>query len=239
MSPAARRGERRDRLVGVFDPATALEGAMVRLEPLASDHADPLLRVAQRDPDAYRHTSTPVTEEQRDSYLAKALREREQGRALPFAVRLLAEDALVGSTRLTDLDPEHRVCELGYTWYRSDLFRSGINADCKYLTLRFAFEDLGLRRVQLHTDERNDASQRAIRALGARYEGVLHRHKIRKDGTVRNTVVFAVTDLDWPEVRERLMERLTRHDLRPRYVVLAGGALSGSRAGSPPTLPDR
>lgn len=212
---------------------------MVRLEPLAPEHAEVLLRVAQRDPDAYRHTSTPVTEAQRDAYLEKALRERDQGRALPFAVRLLAEDALVGSTRLTDIDPEHRVCELGYTWYRSDLFRSGVNADCKYLALRFAFEDLALRRVQLHTDERNDASQRAIRALGARYEGVLRRHKVRKDGSVRNTVVFAVTDLEWPEVRERLMERIARNDVRPRYAVLAGGALNGSRAGSPPGPPDR
>lgn len=223
----------------MFDVDLVLEGALVRLEPLREAHVAPLFELARGDPQAYRHTSTPVTDAQRDFYYGKAFRDRDDGRALPFAVVTLADEALVGSTRFTDLEAEHRVCEVGYTWYRTDLFGQGVNVDCKYLMFRHAFEELGLHRLQLHTDENNERSQRAIKALGAKYEGTLRRHKIRKDGSVRNTVVFSVTDQDWPEVRGILVGRLRRHGVEPHFEQRsAAGEVSGSRAGSPPGPPD-
>lgn len=226
----------------LIDPELVLEGATVRLEPLRPEHADPLLALARRDPDAYRHTSTPVTEAQRDAYVAKAFRERAEGRTVPLAVyhrTAGADAALAGTTRYTDLDDEHRVGEIGYTWYRTDLFGTGVNVQCKYLMLRHAFEDAGLHRIQLHTDQRNERSQRAIEALGARYEGVLRRHKRRKDGSVRDTVVYAVTDLDWPEVRDRLAERVQRHGVPLDYRASRAEGVSAPRAGSPPGPADR
>lgn len=210
-----------------------LEGAVVALEPLEREHVPALMAIARADPEAYRFTSTPITDAQRDDYFGRAFDERDAGRAYPLAVRTLANGELVGTTRFADLNPRHRNLEIGYTWYRSDAFGSGINVECKYLMLRYAFEELALLRAQIHTDTRNERSQHAIRALGAQYEGVLRRHMVAKDGVVRDTVVFAITDLDWPTVRHHLEARLLRRGVTPRY--------RGSAAGRPlpHTAPDR
>lgn len=192
-----------------------LEGCLVRLEPLTDAHVDALMAISTAHPEVYRFTSTPVDALQAEQYFATAFRGREQGSALPFAVIERASGEVVGSTRLTELHWHDRNCELGYTWYDPRLFGTGVNAECKYLMLSAAFEYLELIRVQIHTDTRNEASQRAIRSLGARYEGVLRRHKIAKDGYVRDTMVFAITDLDWPDAKERIEGRLRRRGVEP------------------------
>ncbi len=189
---------------------TILEGPLVRLRPLEPRDVEPLTAIALAHPHEYRWTSTPATREQADAYFARAFREMEEGTSWVVAVEELPSGRLLGSTRLTEIEPRHRRCELGFTWYRPDVFNSGVNVDCKRLMLAHAFDDLDLVRVQIHTDVRNVRSQRAIRALGARYEGVLRRHMITKDGEIRDTMVFAVTDEDWPLVRARLEERLAR-----------------------------
>jgi RimJ/RimL family protein N-acetyltransferase len=115
---------------------------------------------------------------------------------------------VVGMSRLSEVDFGHRRCELGFSWYDPSLFRSGVNLESKLLLLRLAFDTLALHRVQIHTDTRNLRSQRAIEALGARQEGVLRRHQVAADGYVRDTVVYSITDLDWPLVSERLTDKL-------------------------------
>jgi RimJ/RimL family protein N-acetyltransferase len=196
-----------------------LTGAFVLLEPLAEEHIPDLMAIAQSDPEAYRFTSTPVTEEQRERYFAKAFGTRAHGAAIPFAVRSLATGKVVGTTRLADYEPAYRTCELGYTWFRTDLFGEGFNVDSKYILLRYAFEDLSMIRVEIHTDTRNTGSQRAIRALGARYEGVLRRHMVVKEGFVRDTMVFSITDLDWPSVREHVEARLRKRGATPAFAA--------------------
>ncbi len=191
-------------------PFTILEGPLVRLRPLEERDVEPLTAIALAHPHEYRLTSTPATPEQAEAYFARAFREMAEGTSLVAAVEEQPSGRLLGSTRLTEIDPRHRRCELGYTWYRPDVFNSGVNVDCKRLMLGHAFDTLDLIRVQIHTDIRNVRSQRAIRALGARYEGVLRRHMIAKDGEIRDTMVFAVTDEDWPHVRTRLDDRLAR-----------------------------
>lgn len=188
----------------------SLDGTLVRLRPLSRDDVAPLTEIALANPRQYRLTSTPATPEQADAYFARALADMAAGTAAVVSVVDRRSGALLGSSRLTEIDPRHRRCELGYTWYRPDVFNSGVNIDCKRLLLSYAFDRLGLVRVQIHTDTRNVRSQRAIRALGARYEGVLRRHMIAKDGHVRDTMVFAVTDEDWPQVERTLDERLAR-----------------------------
>ena len=191
------------------------------LEPLEPEHIPDLLAIGRADPEAYRFTSTPVDEAQAERYFAKAFHERDGGRALPFTVRSEASGRIVGTTRLADYLPKYRNCELGYTWFRTDLFGEGYNVDSKYLMLRYAFEHLGLVRVQIHTDTRNRTSQRAIHALGARFEGVLRRHMIVKEGFVRDTMVFSVTDLDWAGVRTHLESRLRKRGVEPAFSVEA------------------
>lgn len=196
---------------------TILEGPLVRLRPLEAGDVEPLTAIALAHPHVYRLTSTPSSHEQAEAYFARAFREMAEGTSLVAAVEAQPSGRLLGSTRLTEIDSRHRRCELGYTWYRPDVFNSGVNVDCKRLMLAHAFEELDLHRVQIHTDVRNVRSQRAIRALGARYEGVLRRHMITKDGEVRDTMVFAVTDEDWPHVRTRLEERLARRRQGPTH----------------------
>ena len=204
------------------DGRMRLVGAIVSLEPLEAHHMDDLLAIGRADPEAYRFTSTPVDEAQAERYAAKAFHERDAGRALPFTVRSLASGSIVGTTRLADYLPPYRNCELGYTWFRTDLFGEGYNVDSKYLLLRYAFEHLRLVRVQIHTDTRNTVSQRAIRALGATYEGVLRRHMIVKGGYIRDTMVFSITDLDWPGVEAHLEARLRKRGVDPRFELSTG-----------------
>jgi len=191
-------------------PFISLDGALVRLRTLAQADVAPLTDIALAHVHEYRLTSTPATSEQADAYFARAFADMATGDAVVVTVLDARSGALLGSSRLTEIDTRHRRCELGYTWYRPDVFNSGVNVECKRLLLGHAFDTLGLVRVQIHTDTRNLRSQRAIRALGARYEGVLRRHMIAKDGYVRDSMVFAITDEDWPRVRRALAERLSR-----------------------------
>lgn len=210
-----------------FPHPLVLEGATVRLVPLEESHVPGLMAIARAAPELYRFTSTPVTEAQRDVYFARALDERAHGLAYPFAVLGRASGELLGTTRYADLVARHRNLELGYTWYRTEAMGTALNTDCKYLLLRFAFERLGLLRVQIHTDTRNERSRRAIAALGAHYEGVLRRHQLLADGYVRDTIVYAITDQDWSAVRVHLEARLEAKGARPRFVVERGDGDDG------------
>lgn len=186
-----------------------LAGELVSLEPLTWEHVPALLEIAYAYPDEFRLTSTPTNDEEAEAYFGAVLKQRAAGEAHPVAV-VDAAGRVVGTSRLSEVNLKHKRCELGFSWYDPVLFQSGVNVESKLLLLRFAFEDLGLQRVQIHTDTRNVRSQRAILALGARFEGVLRRHQVAKDGYVRDTMVYAITDLDWPEVEPRLKERLAR-----------------------------
>lgn len=191
-------------------PFPSRDGVLVSLRPLVESDVRPLTEIALAHVHEYRLTSTPATRKQADAYFARAFSDMAAGTALVVAVVERATSALLGSSRLTEIDARHRRCELGYTWYRPDTFGTGVNTECKRLLLGHAFDSLGMVRVQIHTDTRNLRSQRAIRALGARFEGVLRRHMITKDGHIRDTMVFAVTDEDWPQVRRLLDARLAQ-----------------------------
>lgn len=186
-----------------------LTGSLVRLEPLTHGHVPALLQIAVAQPDEFRLTSTPTNEAEADKYFGAVLAQQAAGTAHPVAVLDLA-GRVIGTSRLTEVDTRHLRCELGFTWYDPALFQTGVNIDCKLLLLGFAFDSLGMHRVQIHTDTRNVRSQRAILALGARFEGVLRRHQVAKDGYVRDTMVYGITDLDWPDVEPHLRARLER-----------------------------
>jgi len=186
-----------------------LRGALIDLVPLTREHLPALLAIAYSNKEAFRLTSTPSDADQADFYFGMAFDDVAAGTAYVVAVLDHAGNVL-GTTRLADLVARHRVCELGFTWYDPKVFNTGVNVECKLLLLQFAFEELQLNRVQMVTDTRNLRSQRAIRALGATYEGVLRRHKIAKDGHVRDSMVFAITDVTWPTVKYLLSERLKR-----------------------------
>ena len=133
---------------------------------------------------------------------------------LPWAVRELTTGAIVGSTRYHDIVARIDRVEIGYTFYAASWQRSHVNTACKLLLLGHAFDALGCRVVGLRTDNFNFASQRAIEALGARRDGVLRHHAARRDGTVRDTVVYSILASEWRDVRRHLELRLARHGAR-------------------------
>jgi RimJ/RimL family protein N-acetyltransferase len=187
-----------------------LEGHGVRLEPLGADHA-PGLAEAVRDGELWRLWFTGVPDPNHVvPYIDAALEGQRGGSMLPWAVRELSTGAVVGSTRYHDIVPAIDRVEIGYTWYAARWQRSHVNTACKLLLLTHAFETLGSRVVGFRTDNFNFASQRAIEALGAKKDGVLRHHQIRRDGTVRDSVMYSILATEWPDVKRHLQLRLAR-----------------------------
>lgn len=191
-------------------PTVTLENAHVILEPLAATHAS-TLEAAARDGELWKlwYTSVPAPGETA-AYVDAALAGHAEGRMLPFAVRERRSGAVAGSTRYCNIDAGLPRVEIGYTWYAARFQRTHLNTACKALLLEHAFEQLGCTAVELRTDFYNQASQRAIEKLGARRDGVLRAHQKRRDGSVRDTVVYSITAAEWPDVKRLLALRLER-----------------------------
>jgi RimJ/RimL family protein N-acetyltransferase len=188
-----------------------LEGHGVRLEPLTAAH-EPALRAATADGRLWelRYTAVPDPD-LTAKYIADALAGQHAGHMLPWAVRELATNTIAGSTRYHDIvAPIDRV-EIGYTWYAKRWQRTHVNTACKLLLLGHAFDTLGCQVVGLRTDILNLASQHAIAAVGAKLDGVIRHHQMRRDGTVRDSVMFSILAGEWRDVQRHLLARLARH----------------------------
>jgi len=194
-------------------PAPAsLEGHGVRLEPLSGEHHDGLAAAAA-DGRLWElfFTSVPAPGETR-VYIETALKGQRNGDMLPWAVRDLKSGEIVGSTRYHDIIAAADRVEIGYTWYAQRCQRSHVNTACKLLLFSFAFEQIKCSVVGLRTDNFNFRSQRAIEALGAKQDGVIRHHWPRRDGTVRDTVMYSVLAAEWPDVKRHLQFRLKRNE---------------------------
>jgi len=187
-----------------------LEGHGVRLEPLSANHRDGLVAAAT-DGRLWELWFTSVPEpDQAATYIANALDGQKAGHMLPWAVRELASDTIVGTTRYHDVVPQIDRVEIGWTWYAGRWQRSHVNTACKLLLLEHAFDTLGCKVVGLRTDNFNFASQRAIEALGAKKDGVIRHHFARRDGTVRDSVMYSILAGEWRDVKRHLTTRLAR-----------------------------
>jgi RimJ/RimL family protein N-acetyltransferase len=188
-----------------------LEGYGIRLEPLTVAHQE-ALAAAAADGKLWELWFTAVpAPEHTAAYVGDALTGQKAGHMLPWVVRELSTGDIVGSTRYHDIvAPIDRV-EIGYTWYAARWQRSHVNTSCKLLLLAHAFDTVGCKVVGLRTDNFNFASQKAIAALGAKKDGVIRHHLARRDGTVRDSVMFSILAAEWPDVRRHLITRLARH----------------------------
>jgi RimJ/RimL family protein N-acetyltransferase len=186
----------------------ALEGRYVRLEPLRPHHAGALYRAGQA-PEIWDWLAVAFTgPESAEAFIAAALQGEAAGAELPFAVIWKETGEVVGSTRYLEIDPLNKSVEIGWTWYSPAVWGTVVNPEAKLLLMQHAFETWGARRVWLKTDAKNLRSQAAIRKLGAQYEGTLRHHRIRRDGSMRDTVIFSVIDPEWPAVKAGLLRRL-------------------------------
>ena len=190
-----------------------LEGRGIRLEPLTAQHHDALV-TASADGRLWELWFTTVPpHDGMARYIDIALNGQRDGHMLPWVVRELATGEIVGSTRYHDIVPAIDRVEIGYTWYAKSRQRTAVNTTCKLLLLEHAFDTLRCRVVGLRTDNFNFRSQRAIEGIGAKKDGVIRHHAARRDGTVRDTVIYSILTGEWPDVRRHLELRLARHSL--------------------------
>lgn len=197
--------------------AVRLAGEHVILEPLDMSHVEELF-AAIADPDVYRWLprTAPTTVDEMAGEVQEALRAYEQGLRIPLVQRDARTGEVVGSTSYYTPEPVNRAIAIGYTMLSPRVWRTGVNTEAKLLMLAHAFDTLGAVRVEWHTDLNNERSQRAIERLGATREGILRRHKLRANGTWRDTVLYSMTDAEWATAQSVLRERL-------RAPALAGG----------------
>ena len=188
-----------------------LERDGIRLEPLVSEHAEALAAAASDGQLWELWFTTVPSPDAMAAYVATALQGQEAGHMLPWVVRDLASATVIGSTRYHDIVPAIDRVEIGYTWYAQSRQRTAVNTICKLLLLGHAFDTLGCQVVGLRTDNFNFRSQRAIEALGAKKDGVLRHHAMRRDGSVRDSVLYSILAAEWPDVRRHLELRLARH----------------------------
>jgi len=183
----------------------------VRIEPMALSH-EAGLRAAAADGELWKLRITSVPEpEQTRAYIDTALQMRADGNRLAFVVVDDATDTVLGSTSYHDIVPAIRRVEIGWTWYRRSVQRSHVNTTCKLLMMGHAFDTLHCAVVGWRTDNFNFASQKAIERLGARKDGVIRHHAVRRDGTVRDTVMYSMLAGEWPEAKAQLLYLLKQH----------------------------
>jgi N-acetyltransferase len=182
----------------------------LRIEPLALAHEDGL-RLAAADGELWklRVTSVPEPENTR-AYIETALKMREEGNRFAFAVIDEATGKVLGSSSYHDILPAVKRVEIGYTWYAQSVQRSHVNSTCKLILMTHAFETLGCGVVGWRTDNFNFASQAAIERLGAQKDGVIRGHALRRDGTVRDTVMYSMRSGEWAEAKAQLLYQLDK-----------------------------
>ena len=190
--------------------AVTLSGRGVEMQPLSPGH-EAGLRAAAADGELWkiRVTSVPEPEDTR-AYLDTALQARADGHRLAFAVLDDASGEVIGCTSYHDIVPAIHRLEIGFTWYAARVQRTHVNTTCKLLLMTHAFETLNCKVIGWRTDNFNHASQRAIERLGARKDGVIRGHALRRDGTIRDTVMYSLSAGEWPEVKAQLLYLLDR-----------------------------
>jgi N-acetyltransferase len=193
-----------------FVSPITLSARGVELRPMTLEH-EPGLRLAAADGELWniRVTSVPEPDKTRQ-YIEDALAMREAGHRFPFVVVESATGRVLGTSSYHDIVPAIRRVEIGWTWYAKSVQRSHVNTTCKLLLLAHAFETLGCHVVGWRTDNFNFASQAAIERLGAKKDGVIRGHALRRDGTIRDTVMYSLRSGEWPEVKAQLLHALDK-----------------------------
>ena len=185
-----------------------LEGQHVRLEPLTQSHAGSLIAAAS-DGELWNTQVTIIPQPAgMKDYIQAALDGQAQGRELPFVIIDKSSNRIVGTTRFYEIRSNDRAAAIGYTWLAESAQRTAVNTESKLSLLTHAFEDWHCNRVELITDVLNEQSRTAILRLGAKQEGILRKHLILPNGRIRDSVLFSITDDEWPGVKQSLVTRL-------------------------------
>lgn len=193
-----------------IDRNTSLVGEIIKLVPMDEFHFEELASIA-KEKRIWEFISVDMSSTQKCfQVFSNAIFEREKGTQFPFVIYHQHDNKIIGSTRLMNIEPKHLKLEIGWTWLHPDYWATAVNLESKLLLLIFCFEELKAIRVQLKTDENNIRSQKAIRKIGAQFEGVLRNDWIRDNGTIRSSAYFSIIDSEWKSVSCKLLALLTK-----------------------------
>lgn len=194
----------------MFTDDIVLDGERVKLVPMSYEHSEELFKVANHS-ELWTYSPGNINKVEDMLNMINALLElKKQGLWYPFVILDKNTNRIVGSTSYLEISPQHRKLEIGGTWLDPMTWRTRVNTECKYLLLKYGFEKLGLVRIQLRTDSRNERSNRAIQRIGAKYEGTLRQELINHDGHKRDSNIYSILDLEWEAVKRNFLELLSR-----------------------------
>ncbi|MEK3912304.1 GNAT family N-acetyltransferase [Paenibacillus sp. FSL H7-0331] len=198
--------QERDRLL----EKVTLTGKRVKLVPLEQGHVQGLFD-AGNDQQIWTYLPSQMnTLEHMNELVLEALEAQENGLQVPFTIMDVQTNDIMGSTRFLNISLPNKNLEIGWTWYSPKVWRTHVNTECKYLLLRYGFEELGLIRIQFRADVRNVRSNTAILRIGAKHEGTIRKDRVLYSGFIRDTQQYSILDEEWPEVKVRLETQLLR-----------------------------
>lgn len=185
-----------------------LSGNTVTIVPMEISHTKELYE-AGKNKEIWSHLPKSIRSyQQMECFVEEALRRKELGNEVPFVIKCRKSNKVIGSTRFLDISKINRGLEIGWTWLTPTVWGTDANLECKYLLLKYTFEDLNFIRVQFKTDDQNLRSQKALEKIGGSKEGILRNHMIRKDGTYRHSVYYSIIDSEWEKVKISLEDSL-------------------------------
>ncbi|XZF14138.1 GNAT family N-acetyltransferase [Chitinophagaceae bacterium MMS25-I14] len=193
-----------------FHTAHILENDRVQLRPLATGDFDHLLPFSLNEPEIWKYSSLQgAGAANMKQYIETALKARTEEKEYPFIVFDKQLGSYAGSTRFYDIQPASKTLQLGYTWYGKDFQGTGLNKQCKFLLLQFAFETMGMERVEFRADSTNDRSIAAMKSIGCTPEGILRSQGVRRDGTRRDTIVLSILKAEWEQTVKDMLGKKT------------------------------
>lgn len=184
--------------------SVTLTGNLVRLEPLSHHHAEGLTKAVSDGKLWELWFTTAPSPDEVNQYIDTAISEFDNDQSLPFVVIQNSTNKVVGTTRYMNANSSNRRLEIGTTWYSQSAQRTGINTECKFLLLQYAFEELDCIAVEFRTHFHNQRSRKAIERLGAKQDGILRNHQFDKLGSIRDTVVYSILNSEWQTVKNSL-----------------------------------
>lgn len=190
-----------------------LKGKFVYLELLLPAHGE-IIRPLAKDARIWEFNKMLVVDCNYDrmynEYFNSALDNESLGGQKTFVIKQISDNAIIGMTRLYEINPKEKTAVIGYTWYVPSIWGKVHNKECKLLILQYVFEEMHFNRVELRVAHQNTRSQKAVEKIGGVKEGVLRKHGYRNDGSIRHTVIYSIIDDEWPETKEKLLELITK-----------------------------
>ncbi|GGH86623.1 RimJ/RimL family protein N-acetyltransferase [Pullulanibacillus pueri] len=187
-----------------------LEGSTVSLIPLDITYKESLFEALQ-SPEVWKYTWREVnTVDDLEQLLITAVESKKEGKQIPFIIMDKVTGQVVGTTRIGDIDRVNRNVEIGWTWLSPEVWRTKVNTECKFLLLKYCFEDLKVIRVQFSVSGQNLRSQKAVERIGATKEGTFRKHRVKADGSIHDNIFYSIIDSEWDSVKQRLIDLLAK-----------------------------